>query len=824
MARILMVSGYYPPSIVGGGDISTRILAEALVEAGADVRVLTCAESEGSETKNGVSLTYVKSPNLYWRFGPRRSIPKKVAWHLLENYNPRTERLLARTINTFQPDALITSTLENFGASAWTAAAKLGIPAMHILRSFYLQCWRGSRFKGGRICQVQCVDCGIISIGKKLASQCVSGVVGISNNVLESHLSEGYFKNAMSARIFNPIEYPVDMHRTGARASRLSFGYLGALQPSKGIEILIRVFSSMVNCRLLIAGKGDPDYVERLRYLANPDNTEFLGWIEPSELFARIDFLIFPSIWNEPFGRGIAEAMSYGIPVIGSQRGGIPELIEDGKDGFVYQNDSLSNLSHAIMRAMQCDYATFSRNALAKTKSFSKSSIAEQYLSFIHSVTSGQPKAGAVSARGSSSAVFSVAKKTIRRVLILASNYPPSITGGGEIATKILADGFADAGIEVRILTCSEKETSYVEGKTSITAVESPNIYWRYLKTRPNSKPRSKVEKAIWHLLDNYNPRTVKAVTQAIVDFKPDVVLTSILENFGAAAWLAAHRAKVPVVDIIHSYYLQCIPASRFRNAENCTRLCIDCRCANLGKLYLSRYVDGVVGVSKHVLKAHTTEGYYPNAKKTYIYNPVEGQADEPRTELRSGIPAFGYLGKLLPTKGIKELVNAFSRGDMGARLVVAGDGDPVFEAELRRNANSKYVDFLGWVDPKSLFDQIDFLIFPSLWNEPFGRGVAEAMSRGIPVIGTDRGGIPELIDQGRDGFLYDPAIPGLLEEAVKAAIGADYSSLSKAALRKSRTFSKSQIIKEFVDFMETVASGSIPTKPTNVGMLGPAS
>jgi len=160
----------------------------------------------------------------------------------------------------------------------------------------------------------------------------------------------------------------------------------------------------------------------------------------------------------------------------------------------------------------------------------------------------------------------------------------------------------------------------------------------------------------------------------------------------------------------------------------------------------------------------------------------------------------------------------------MGARLVVAGDGDPVFEAELRRNANSKYVDFLGWVDPKSLFDQIDFLIFPSLWNEPFGRGVAEAMSRGIPVIGTDRGGIPELIDQGRDGFLYDPAIPGLLEEAVKAAIGADYSSLSKAALRKSRTFSKSQIIKEFVDFMETVASGSIPTKPTNVGMLGPAS
>jgi glycosyltransferase involved in cell wall biosynthesis len=404
----------------------------------------------------------------------------------------------------------------------------------------------------------------------------------------------------------------------------------------------------------------------------------------------------------------------------------------------------------------------------------------------------------------------SVANRKIRRVLVLSSNYPPNIIGGGEIATKILAEGFADVGIEVRILTCSENKASYAEGKAAITAVKSPNIYWRYLNTKPNAKPRSAVEKAAWHLLDNYNPGTVKVVTEAIADFKPDVVLTSILENFGAAAWLAAHRAKVPVVDIIHSYYLQCISGSRFRRGENCARLCIDCSAATLGKRYLSRYVDGVIGVSNHILQAHTSAGFFPNSKKTYIYNPIEGQARRPRTHLRSDTPAFGYLGKLLPTKGIDELVNAFSRGDLGGRLLVAGDGDPVFEGRLRRSANSKFVDFLGWVDPKMLFDQIDFLIFPSLWNEPFGRGVAEAMSRGIPVVGANRGGIPELISHGRDGFLYDPAIPGDLEEAVKSVLGADYPSLSKAALQKSRTFSKSLIVGKFLDFMESVRSDSL--------------
>jgi hypothetical protein len=65
--RILIVSGYYPPNIVGGGDISTLILSEGLAAEGADVCVLTCAESEQRSRINGVTIDHIRSPNIYWR-------------------------------------------------------------------------------------------------------------------------------------------------------------------------------------------------------------------------------------------------------------------------------------------------------------------------------------------------------------------------------------------------------------------------------------------------------------------------------------------------------------------------------------------------------------------------------------------------------------------------------------------------------------------------------------------------------------------------------------------------------------------------------------
>ena len=53
------------------------------------------------------------------------------------------------------------------------------------------------------------------------------------------------------------------------------------------------------------------------------------------EIYSKSDIIVFPSVWQEPFGRIAIEAMSFGIPVVGSNVGGIKNIIIDGKTGFL---------------------------------------------------------------------------------------------------------------------------------------------------------------------------------------------------------------------------------------------------------------------------------------------------------------------------------------------------------------------------------------------------------------------------------------------------------------------------------------------------------
>ena len=66
-------------------------------------------------------------------------------------------------------------------------------------------------------------------------------------------------------------------------------------------------------------------------------------------------------------------------------------------------------------------------------------------------------------------------------------------------------------------------------------------------------------------------------------------------------------------------------------------------------------------------------------------------------------------------------------------------------------------VDFVGFIQPKELFDQIDVLIVPSIWAEPLPRTILEAYAAGVPVIGADSGGIPDLIGTDNTDWLYPP-------------------------------------------------------------------
>jgi glycosyltransferase involved in cell wall biosynthesis len=65
------------------------------------------------------------------------------------------------------------------------------------------------------------------------------------------------------------------------------------------------------------------------------------------------------------------------------------------------------------------------------------------------------------------------------------------------------------------------------------------------------------------------------------------------------------------------------------------------------------------------------------------------------------------------------------------------------------------------------VYRSIDLLVVPSLWEEPLATTVLEAYMHGIPVIVSRRGGLPEMVDEGRTGFVYEPLEAGGLRQAV---------------------------------------------------------
>ncbi|MCK4413482.1 MAG: glycosyltransferase [Candidatus Eisenbacteria sp.] len=127
-----------------------------------------------------------------------------------------------------------------------------------------------------------------------------------------------------------------------------------------------------------------------------------------------------------------------------------------------------------------------------------------------------------------------------------------------------------------------------------------------------------------------------------------------------------------------------------------------------------------------------------------------------------------GIVSRLTEQKGVADGIDAFAAvasSNPQASLLIAGDGPA--RRSLERHAEAlgprARVRFLGWrTDSRAVIAALDLLIAPSL-REGFGLGVLEAMARGVPVLATRVGGIPEIVIDGETGLLVPPADPRAL-------------------------------------------------------------
>ncbi|MGW9631479.1 glycosyltransferase [Agromyces sp. NPDC055520] len=172
----------------------------------------------------------------------------------------------------------------------------------------------------------------------------------------------------------------------------------------------------------------------------------------------------------------------------------------------------------------------------------------------------------------------------------------------------------------------------------------------------------------------------------------------------------------------------------------------------------------------------------------------------------------IGFLGRLVPEKGVLVLLDAVAR-DPRLRLRVAGSGP--LATELDRLAAARditdRVEYLGPVDPDDVVDfyrSLDVLAVPSLptasWTEQFGRVAVEAMACGVPVVSSDAGALPDVV--GGAGVVVPAGDVEALSAALVDAGGPRADDLRAGGLARAAECTWSAVARDYLDLYRSVA------------------
>lgn len=328
--KILIINTLYHPFKVGGAEVSVQFLAEELVASGEQVRVICLHDlSERKQTTlNGVEVVYLPLKNLYWPFDyESKGKISKIAWHILDNYNPLMAKVVGRELDEFSPDVVHTNNISGFSVSVWDEVKERNIRLVHTTRDYYLFHHNCTLFSDGGNMDASSKKIRALSYIKRLKSQKVDAFVGISKYISNLHKDNGYAFGEKHIYIYNPIK---QLSINNNVSSQIRIGFIGRLTADKGFSEFCTIAEKMSNytdVEFCAAGRlANTPEGEGLRDLANRSKVKLLGFVPVDKYLADIDILLLPTKWNEPFGRVVAEGASAGKHVFTTFMGGIKEV------------------------------------------------------------------------------------------------------------------------------------------------------------------------------------------------------------------------------------------------------------------------------------------------------------------------------------------------------------------------------------------------------------------------------------------------------------------------------------------------------------------
>lgn len=353
--RVLVVTNLFPPQEFGGYGRKLWEFSAELIRRGHTVKVLTAdvpdlsrpgmAGTEDIEAHVDRSLTLYG----YWKDG--RAFTHDDRAHCAALIRANIRRVL-ETARDFRADACLVGNLDMLATEFLDPLTRqMGVPVLHCL---------GNQHPG---------------YPPEAAPRSPLYRAGPASGWVAERLAAGGY--GLSATVIHPGARVDYFHRAVMPATdRLRIAFASLFVNYKGPQTLVAALGILhregIDFDCTFAGEAPDadlaarcrDFVERNGMAAKVRFTGFLDRRGMSDLFARCNVLVFPSVFQEPFGISQVEAMAAGLTVVGSGTGGSGEVLRDGVDGLLFKAEDHEALADRL-RSLVKDRAAWLRMALS---------------------------------------------------------------------------------------------------------------------------------------------------------------------------------------------------------------------------------------------------------------------------------------------------------------------------------------------------------------------------------------------------------------------------------------------------------------------------
>jgi glycosyltransferase involved in cell wall biosynthesis len=391
------------------------------------------------------------------------------------------------------------------------------------------------------------------------------------------------------------------------------------------------------------------------------------------------------------------------------------------------------------------------------------------------------------------------------KVLLISDYSTP--TGGVEIYQAQLRDSLRKAGIDARLFASSVGRDDLRDADVEC---------WGSDQRHAN------------RLLQTFNPVALLKLREVLRQFQPDIVhLNLFLTQLSPSVLLLLKN--IPVVYTAHMYRMICpLGQKLLPDGKVCRvrpgRVCLNQGCLTPGQWALDmtqraillrflRNINAIWANSECTANLLRESGIpVDRVQNCFLTTPYRDIA------FPIGPPAVGFVGRLVPEKGVSVLLQAFRKVRErlpDARLLIAGDGKE--KAHLKSLCSTlglePFVDFWGYLPSErlpELWSQIQVQVVPSLWAEPFGLVATEAMAAARPVIASRGGGLEESVMDGETGLLFEPGNVDELTDGLLKLLN-NYDLCRKMGKRGLATclhkLDNTRILKEHLDGYQALRS-----------------